>query len=76
MAAQTRYNFGTFCSFSASTSEVRHSSACLTLGRAPVHILEEVGWAPGPVCTDIEKRKSVTLAGGRTPDHMSESDLM
>jgi len=32
----------------------RHASAALNPGKHPVPIVEEVGWAPGPVWTDAE----------------------
>jgi hypothetical protein len=32
----------------------RHASAALCPGKDPVPIVQEAGWAPGPVCTDAE----------------------
>jgi hypothetical protein len=34
--------------------------------RAPVPIVNEAGWAPGPVWTDMENRKSLAPTGVRT----------
>jgi hypothetical protein len=34
-----------------------------TPGNDPVHIVEEAGWAPGPVWKGVEKRKSLVRPG-------------
>ena len=42
--------------------------------RALVCIVQEDGWAAGPVWTDTEKRRSLAVTGVRIPDHPVCSD--
>ena len=44
-----------------------------TLGKDPVHIVKEAGWAPGPVCTDAENLAST---GIRSPDRPACSESL
>ena len=41
-----------------------------TPGNDPVHILEETGWAPGPIWTDAE---NLAPTGIRSPDRQARS---
>jgi hypothetical protein len=43
----------------------RHAPAAFTPGKDPVPILQEAGWAPGPVWTGAE---NLALTGIRSPD--------
>jgi len=43
----------------------RHAPAALPPGRGTVPIVQEEGWAPGPVWA---RRENVTLAGIQTPN--------
>jgi hypothetical protein len=40
-----------------------HATAALPPGRAPVPIMEEACWAPGPAWTGVEKRKYLASTG-------------
>jgi hypothetical protein len=41
----------------------------------PLYLGEETGgWAPEPVCTDVEKRKSLVPTGFKTPDRLSRNE--
>ena len=42
-----------------------HAPAALPSGKDPVAIVQEAGWAPGPVWTGAE---SLALTGIRSPD--------
>ena len=46
---------------------------CFSPGKDPVPILEEVGWAPGPVWTSAE---NLAPTGIRSPDHLARSESL
>ena len=46
------------------------SRALFTPGKVPLPILQEAGWAPGPVWTGVE---NLTPTGIRSPDHPASS---
>ena len=48
----------------------RHAPAALYPGKDPVPIVQEVGWAPGPVWTGAE---NLGLTGIRYPDRPARS---
>ena len=50
----------------------RHAPAALYPGNAPVPILQEAGWAPGPVWTGEE---NLALTGIRAPDRPARSSV-
>ena len=43
-----------------------HALAALPHGRDPIPILQEAGWAPGPIWTGAD---NLALTGIRSPDH-------
>ena len=47
-----------------------HASAALPLGKDPVHIVQEAGWAPGLVWTCAE---NLSPTGIRSPDRPARS---
>ena len=51
----------------------RHSPAALTPGKGPVPIVQEAGWAPGPVWTGAE---NLDPTGIRSPDHPARSESL
>jgi len=48
----------------------RHAPAAFTSGKDPVPIVQEAGWAPGPVWTAAE---NLAPTGIQSPDHPSHS---
>jgi len=48
----------------------RHAPAALPPGKDPVPIVQEAGWAPGPVSTDAE---NLDPTGIRSPDRPARS---
>ena len=51
----------------------RHALAALAPGTDPVSIVQEAGWAPGPVWTCEENR---TPTGIRSPDRPARSESL
>ena len=51
----------------------RHAAAALFPGKAPVPILQEVGWVPGPVWTGAE---NLAPTGIRSPDQPVRSQSL
>ena len=51
----------------------RHVPAAFTAGKDPVPIVQEAGWAPGPVWIDAE---NLALAGIRSPDLPARSESL
>jgi hypothetical protein len=51
----------------------RHVPAALTLGRDPVPIVQEAGWAPGPVWTGAE---NLAPTGIRPPDRQASGESL
>ena len=51
----------------------RHTSGRFNPGKDPVPILQEAGWAPGPVWTAAENLAS---AGIRSPDRPARSESL
>ena len=51
----------------------RHALAALYLGRDPVPIVQEAGWAPGPVWTGVE---NLAPTGIRSPDRPARSQSL
>ena len=52
----------------------RHALAALyRAGKDPVPIVQEAGWAPGPVWTGVE---NLTPTGIRSPDHSARSQSL
>jgi hypothetical protein len=51
----------------------RHASAAFTPGKDPLPIVQEAGWAPGPVWTGEE---SVALTGIPSPDRPARSESL
>ena len=51
----------------------RHAPAALNPGKDPVPIVEEAGWAPGPVWTGAEK---LAPTGIRSPDRPARSQSL
>jgi hypothetical protein len=50
-----------------------HAPAVLPLGMAPVPIVQEAGWAPGPVWTGVENLAST---GIRFPDRPARNESL
>jgi hypothetical protein len=50
-----------------------HVPAALTPGKDPVPILQEAGWAPGPVWIGAE---NLALSGIRSPDRPAHSESL
>jgi hypothetical protein len=50
-----------------------HALAALPLGKDLVHIVQEAGWAPGPVWTGAENLSST---GIRSPDRTARSEWL
>ena len=48
----------------------RHAPTALTPGKDPVPIVQEAGWAPGPVWTGAE---NLAPSWNRSPDHPARS---
>jgi hypothetical protein len=53
--------------------EGRHAPAVLYPGKEPVSIVQEAGWAPGPVWTG---RENLTSNGIRSPDRPVSSQSL
>ena len=51
----------------------RHAPAAFTPGKDPVPIVQEAGWAPGPVWIGA---KNLTPTGIRSPDRPARSELL
>ena len=51
----------------------RHAPAALPPGKDPVTIVQEAGWAPGPVWTGAE---NLTPTGIRSPDRPARSESL
>jgi hypothetical protein len=51
----------------------RHASAAFTPGRDPVPVVQEAGWAPGPVWTGVE---DLARTGIRSPDRPARSESL
>jgi hypothetical protein len=51
----------------------RHAPAVFTPGKEPVPIIQEYGWAPGPVWTGAE---NLAPTGIRSPDRPARSQLL
>jgi len=51
----------------------RHAPAALAPGKEPVPILQEAGWAPGPVWTGVE---NLATTGIRSPDRSASSESL
>jgi len=51
----------------------RHTPAALPPGKDSVPIVQEAGWAPGPVWTGVE---NLAPTGIRSPDHPAHSELL
>ena len=51
----------------------RHAQATLPPGKDPVPIVQEAGWAPGPVWTGVE---NLATTGIRSPDRPSRSESL
>jgi len=51
----------------------RHAPAALPVGKDPIPIVQEAGWAPGPVWTGAE---NLTPTGNRSPDHPARSESL
>ena len=51
-----------------------HAPAALPRHRAPVPTEQETWWAPGPVSKGVEKIKSLTPTGARTPNRPGRSE--
>jgi hypothetical protein len=51
----------------------RHAPAALYPGKDPVPIIQEAGWAPGPVWTGVE---SLAPTGIQSPDHPASSQSL
>jgi len=51
----------------------RHAPAALPPGKNPVPIVQEAGWAPGPVWTGAE---NIAFTGIRSPDRQSRRELL
>ena len=51
----------------------RHAPAAFTPGKDPVPIVQEAGWAPGPVWTGAENLAST---GIRSPDLLARSESL
>jgi hypothetical protein len=49
----------------------RHASAAFTPGKDPVPIVQEAGWAPGPVWTGVENLAPTRI---RSPDRPACSE--
>jgi len=50
----------------------RHATAALYPGKDPVPIVQEAGWAPGPVWTEAE---NLAPTGIRSPDRPARSSV-
>ena len=51
----------------------RHAPAAFTPGKDPVPIVQEAGWAPGPVWIDAE---NLAPTGIRSPDLPARSESL
>ena len=51
----------------------RHAPAALPQGKTPVPIVQEAGWAPGPVWTGAEKLAPTEI---RSPDRPASSESL
>ena len=51
----------------------RHVPAAFTAGKDPLPIVQEAGWAPGPVWTGAE---NLAPTGIRFPDHLVHSESL
>ena len=51
----------------------RHAPAAFTPGKEPVPIVQEAGWAPGPVWTGVE---NLAPTGIQTPDCPAHSESL
>jgi hypothetical protein len=51
----------------------RHASAAFTPGKDPVPIVQEAGWAPGPVWIGVE---NLAPTGIRSPDLPARSESL
>jgi len=51
----------------------RHAPAAFTPGKDPVPILQEAGWATGPICIHAENLAPI---GIRSPDLPARSELL
>jgi hypothetical protein len=51
----------------------RHASTAFTPGKSPVPILQDAGWAPGPVRTGAE---NLAPTGIRSPDLLARSESL
>ena len=51
----------------------RHVLVALPHGRDPIPILQEAGWAPGPLWAGAE---NLALTGIRFPDHPARSESL
>jgi hypothetical protein len=51
----------------------RHAPAALPPGMTPVPIVQEAGWAPGPVWTGAE---NIASTGIRSPDRPARSESL
>ena len=51
----------------------RHARAALAPGKAPVPIVQNAGWAPGPVCTSAENLAPIWI---RSPDRPARNESL